>query len=304
MPRQPLPNPERFLERLTSAIKGAPVVGFLGPAIVAINATQTASLVLRPFSPKAFRAYNRLMADTWWGWCVSAGKLFHDAHVVVTGDDVPEEENVIVILNHQSMTDIVFLMFFARSKGRLGDMKWMVKDIIKYVPGVGWGMLFLDCVFLKRDWAADRDSIKQTFAKLRDNRVPVWLLSFSEGTRITPEKLARSQDYARKHDFPLTRHVLAPRTKGFVATVEGLRDHITAVYDVTIGYESEGIPTLWQYAQGLAPSCRLHVRRHPIEELPQSEADLEAWIVERFQVKDELLEHFYREGVFPDEVSP
>ena len=61
------------------------------------------------------------------------------------------------------MADITFLMDFAYRKGRLGDMKWMVKDIIKYVPGVGWGMLFLDCIFVKRDWTTDKESIRKTF---------------------------------------------------------------------------------------------------------------------------------------------
>lgn len=51
----------------------------------------------------------------------------------------------------------------AAAECELGDMKWMVKDIIKYVPGVGWGMLFLDCIFVKRDWTTDKESIRKTF---------------------------------------------------------------------------------------------------------------------------------------------
>jgi 1-acyl-sn-glycerol-3-phosphate acyltransferase len=210
-------------------------------------------------------------------------------------------ENAIVISNHQQMPDITFLMDFARRKDRLGDLKWIVKDIIKYVPGVGWGMLFLDCVFVKRTWTDDQESIRQTFARIVDNDVPVWLISFSEGTRITPEKLARSQAYAREHGLPEPRHVLVPRTKGFVATVLGLRDHVKAVYDVTIGYEG-GVPTLTQFIKGYVPRAHMHVRRHPIETLPRDEDGLAAWVVQAFRDKDDLMEQYYQRGTFPDPI--
>ena len=106
---------------------------------------------------------------------------------VFSGDDLPQGENTLVVANHQSMADILVLMPLARRQARLGDMKWFAKDIIKYFPGVGWGMLFLDCLFLKRDWMADRSRIDQTFSKIRDHGVPFWVISFSEGTRRTPE---------------------------------------------------------------------------------------------------------------------
>jgi hypothetical protein len=91
--------------------------------------------------------------------------------------------------------------------------------------------------------------------------------------------------------------VLVPRTKGFVASVAGLRRHATAIYDVTIGYE-RGVPTLWQYIKGFAPRAHLHVRRFPIADLPTDDAGLATWLQQRFQEKDSLLERFYRDGRF------
>ena len=261
------------------------------------NGCQMLSLGIKPFSPKHFRTINRFIANLWWGWCVSSVKLMHDTQIVVSGDNVPQQENVIVILNHQEMADIVVMMFLAKEKGRLGDMKWFVKDVIKYVPGVGWGMLFLDCIFVRRDWTADKASIRNTFRRITQNQVPLWLLSFVEGTRLTPEKLKQSQDYARKKGLPQNRHVLVPRTKGFVSSVTGLRHHLDAVYDVTIGYP-DGVPTLWQFAKGLVTQPHVHVRRFSMSELPESEADLATWLLERFKHKDDLLEQFYRFGSF------
>jgi 1-acyl-sn-glycerol-3-phosphate acyltransferase len=298
MPLPPLPDPESPSARLRGLSVGVPVASTLFGSLLAINAGQTLSLAVRPFSRHAFRRINRFAADTWWGWCVLASRHIHAIDVVVTGDPIPDRENAIVIANHQQMADITFLFFLARQKERLGDLKWIVKDVFKYVPAVGWGMLFLDCVFVKRDWTRDRASIDRTFSHLVRDAVPMWLISFPEGTRLTPDKLAASREYAAEHGLAPLEHLLVPRSKGFVASVTGLRSHVTAVYDVTIGYEG-GVPTLWQYVKGYAKRAHLHVRRWPVAELPTDEDAVGAWLQARYQEKDRLLDDFYRTGSFP-----
>lgn len=300
MPLPPLPDPSRRRERLRGLSRGIPAAAFLGSSLLAFNALQTASVAIRPLSRTSFRRVNRWAADTWWGWCVSLGELLHDVRLEITGDDVPMRESAILVVNHQDMADITFLMAYARSKDRLGDLKWFVKKPIKYVPGVGWGMVFLDCLFVERSWSADRSSIEATFKRILDDRIPLWLVSFVEGTRVTPEKIAKSQTYAEQHGHTPLHHVLLPRTKGFVASVQGLRTHIDAVYDLTLGYE-EGVPNLWQYIKGFAPHAHLHVKRYPVRSLPASDDDLAAWLHARFREKDELLVHYYENGSFPRE---
>jgi lysocardiolipin and lysophospholipid acyltransferase len=273
-------------------------------SLLAVNLLQTSSLVLLPVSRPAFRRFNRWCANLWWGACVVAAERFNRTRVVVSGDVVPARENALLVVNHQQMPDITTIMAFARSKRRLGDLKFFVKRAIKWCPGIGWGMQFLACPFVRRDWDRDREAIARTFSTLVDERIPMWLVSFVEGTRLTTEKLARSQAYAREHGLEPLRHVLVPRTKGFAASVEGLGRHISAVYDLTIGYV-EGVPTLWQYIEGSVATVHLHVRRFPVEELPRLEEELRAWLLERFREKDELLEHFYLHGSFPvDNLQP
>ena len=295
---RPLPEPEGLGARLVGLARGWLAVAILFPPLLVLNVGQTCSLLLKPFSPGAFRRVNRWAADTWWGWCVVMSRTLQRIRVEVTGDPVPPRENAIVVVNHQEMSDITFLFFLARAKERLGDLKWFVKDVIKWVPGVGWGMVFLDCLFVKRNWTDDRRSIERTFSRLVDNRVPVWLVSFCEGTRITPEKAARSRAYAEKASLPPTARVLIPRTKGFVASVQGLGAHLDAVYDVTIGHPV-GAPTLWQYIKGFARVGHLHVRRYPADTLPEGDQALADWLLERFREKDTLLAGFEEAGAFP-----
>ena len=298
MPLEPLKDSAGPITSLRAVAILVAGVGTLLP----INLVQLASLVLLPFSRRAFRAVNRWCADTWWGWCVTGAERINGTRVVFTGDDVPMRENAILVANHQDMPDITAVMKFCKTKDRLGDMKYFVKKQLKWVPGMGWGMQFLDCLFVDRDWASDREHIERTFARLVDGEVPVHLVSFVEGTRLTFTKLANAQEYARSRGLHVPRHVLVARTKGFAATVQGLRSHITAVYDLTIGYEN-GVPTLWQYIKGLVRRIHVHVRRFPVADLPRTAEDLRLWLQDRWQEKDELLERFYATGAFAADTS-
>ncbi|MBI5528465.1 MAG: acyltransferase [Deltaproteobacteria bacterium] len=298
MPLSPLSDPPGIWPRFLGNLRAAASLAFLFSTLLMFNAAQTLSLLLRPFSRRAFRAFNRWGANTWWGWCDILAEKAYGIRVELTGDELPEAENAVVIVNHQQMTDITVIFRVARRKRRLGDLKWFVKDIIKYFPGVGWGMLFLDCIFIKRDWLRDEGKIRRTFSRILDHKVPAWIMSFVEGTRLKPSKLAQSQKYAAGHGLPVLRHLMTPRTKGFAATVQALRGHATAVYDFTIGYVG-GVPTLLQWAKGYARLVHVHARRFPIDDLPANGDELAAWLHARFEEKDHLLDGYYRDGAFP-----
>ena len=297
MPLAKLESPKPLLSRIKGLIKGLVSALCLFLSLIIINILQMLSVGLMPISKKAFRSINRFFADSWWGACDLWAEKWWDIKIIFTGDEIPEKENVILVSNHQQMTDITALFRLARQKKRLGDLKWFVKDVLKYVPGIGWGMLFLDCLFLKRDWSSDKSYIDKTFRKFIDEEIPIWTISFVEGTRVTEKKISKSQEYAEKAGLKKLKHVLIPRTKGFVATVLGLKDHIDAIYDVTIGYE-KGVSNLWQWCEGYVRKVHIDVRRFSKSELPSDEKELDLWLKQRFAEKDKLLEKFYKTGSF------
>ncbi len=291
-------GPLRDTSGPTATIRAFVLLAIGFGTLLPINLLQLLSLVVLPFSLTAFRAVNRWCADTWWGLCVIGAERFNGTQMIFTGDDVAMRENALLISNHQQMPDIPAIMKFCKTKDRLGDMKYFVKKQLKWVPGMGWGMQFLDCLFIDRDWTSDREQIRRTFDRLVRGRVPVHLVSFVEGTRFTLPKLEAAQAYAQKNGLSAPRHTLVPRSKGFAASVEGLRNHITAVYDLTIAYEV-GVPSLWQYIKGLVKRVHVHVRRFPVVDLPQSADDLRRWLFARWDEKNDLLDHYYRTGSFP-----
>jgi 1-acyl-sn-glycerol-3-phosphate acyltransferase len=295
MPLQPLTDDSGPIATIRAFVVLAIGLGTLLP----FNLIQLLSLVVLPFSRRAFRAVNRWCAGTWWGLCVTGAERVYWVRVTFTGDDVPMSEDALLIANHQQMPDIPAIMKFCKTKDRLGDMKYFVKKQLKWVPGMGWGMQFLDCLFIDRDWASDREKIRRTFDRRVSDSVPMHLVSFVEGTRFTFPKLERAQAFAREHGLTVPRHTLVPRSKGFAASVEGLRGHITSVYDLTIGYE-RGVPTLWQYIKGLVKRIHVHVRRFPITDMPSTENELRTWLLARWDEKNELLDHYYATGSFPE----
>jgi len=298
MPLEPLSKKMKLRARFAGWVRFSTAAVVLFPTLIFGNAVQMITLVIRPFSAKVFRKINRFGANTWWGWCVLWAEKLYGTRVEISGDDVPAGENAVLVVNHQEMVDIPVLFSLAWRKKRLGDMKWFVKDIVKYVPGFGWGLAFLDTLFVKRNWTADKNKIAKTFRKVMHHRVPLWLVTFTEGTRLKFNKLKESQQYAMERNLTRLQHVMVPRTKGFVATLEGLRGHVDAVYDITIGYV-DGVPNIMHWAKGHVKRAHLHVRRFAISDIPQEKEKLAEWLHERFQEKDRLLEHYYAHGAFP-----
>ncbi|MBI2379087.1 MAG: acyltransferase [Deltaproteobacteria bacterium] len=263
--------------------------------IFVLNTIQMLSVVFYPFSRKTMREINRWCARSIWGLWVIMAEVQNGIEIRIKGDEIPPRENALLLPNHQTMADVMVLICFAWRCGRVGDLKFFVKEVMKYVPGPGWGMRFLDCIFVKRDWERDKDGILRLFSKYKAESIPVFLVSFLEGTRRTPVKHAAAQAFAEDRGLYVPKHTLVPRTKGFVATMQGLRSHLDAVYVLTIGYPGR-IPTLLNCYEAKVERVELHLRRYPIAELPEAEAELSKWVFERFEELDRRLEELAATG--------
>lgn len=269
---------------------------FLGLWLLICNLAQVLSLIFVPISPWFTKQINRGVCGSFFGLLTFSVERILGVEFVQSGDSLSRDENVFLIANHQAMADIPVVVTVAGRLRRQQDVKWFVKDPLKWVPGIGWGMLFMDCVFVKRNWAQDRARVLATFDRLRHTKFPFWMVSFLEGTRVRPHKLAKSQAFAKRRGMEPLQHLLLPRTKGFEATLRGLEGRVDALYDCTIGYEGAA-PTLGDLFLRVK-RIHVHVRRFPVLALPMDDAGRGKWVNELYRQKDSLLASFYANGSF------
>lgn len=213
--------------------------------------------------------------------------------------EIPDKENVLLICNHYSFSDFLLHIMFSRLHGRLFHCKYFAKESLKWIPFFGWGLHLADHILINRNWATDQNVINGMFQRYIVHKLPVWVTSFPEGGRNTIEKRISCAIFCKQNNYPQLKYVLLPRTKGFVASVQALRDtHFTAVYDMTIAYQrkSDGefgkAPPFIAIHAGLAYKYKIHidVKRFEMKDLPKDEDGLSNWLIDRFYQKDIYLD--------------
>ncbi|KAK5706585.1 hypothetical protein LTR97_001575 [Elasticomyces elasticus] len=225
---------------------------------------------------------SRIAATIWLGSQTIFTKHNH-AEITLSGlGQIRQGESAIVVSNHVGWTDFYMIQELAIEAGMLGRSRWFAKAQLKYVPFLGWG-----------------------------------LIAYSEATRYTAEKRHEAETWCKASGKRLGKHLLYPRTKGFVACVQNLRktQHVTAVYDVTIAYAKDG--KVFQLPPSFVESLMVpdldkdyqffaHIDRYSISTLPEGNEEISQWLEERWLRKGELLErleHLLAEGKPWDESS-
>jgi len=245
-----------------------------------------------------------------------AEKAVGYTEIVITGDPVDKEDTGIILCNHQVDVDWWYIWCFARKFNKHGNLKIALKKELVYIPIFGWGVYFLDFLFLTRKWEQDEMVLKK---KVRDwcaDGKPFWYLIFPEGTTVQTQDLEKSQLFAKKHNRPHLDLLLLPRTKGLKSSLETLGDRVDTIYDITLGYPgySGEIPTVEQnysraidkdipnfqtLASGVVPEkVHFHVTKYNAKEALESE-DFTVWLDGVWAKKERLLKHFIQHQCFP-----
>ncbi|KAF7724798.1 hypothetical protein EC973_000755 [Apophysomyces ossiformis] len=181
----------------------------------------------------------------------------------------------------------------------LQHCKYFVKDSLKWLPFFGWGMWLAGFIFVRRNWMQDQNKIHSTFETIKKLNSPAWIITYVEGSRFTPAKLAEGQAFSRERGYPIMQNVLVPRTKGFVTCIKEFRNsHIKYLYDFTIAYRHRSTNTFQEapnmirvHTRALSPEYDFHidVKRFAIEDLPTDDEELALWLRNRYVEKDRLL---------------
>uniref|UniRef100_A0A1J3F8M3 1-acylglycerol-3-phosphate O-acyltransferase n=1 Tax=Noccaea caerulescens TaxID=107243 RepID=A0A1J3F8M3_NOCCA len=221
--------------------------------------------------------------------------------VVFYGDSIPVEKRVLLIANHRTEVDWMYLWNIALRKGCLGYIKYVLKSSLMRLPIFGWGFHILEFIPVERKREVDEPVMLQMLSTFKDPQEPLWLALFPEGTDFTEEKCKRSQQFAAEVGLPVLSNVLLPKTRGFSVCFEALHNSLDAVYDLTIAYKPR-CPSFMDNVFGTDPSeVHIHVRRVLAKEIPANDEESSAWLMDSFQLKDKLLSDFNAQGKFPNQ---
>lgn len=153
-------------------------------------------------------------------------------------------------------------------------------------------------------------SLLRTFAADSFMMVPTHLLLFPEGMLLEGQDrksmIAKSLEFAKREGRPQLKHLLLPRTTGFSASLDSLRESSPVVYDCCIAYkgydgqtfiyQNMSFHSLFHLIQNKIPNeVHIRIKRYSMEEVMSDST----WLDKKWAEKDQLLEHFSRHGSFP-----
>src|SRR4051812_32464256 len=102
-----------------------------------------------------------------------------------------------------------------------GHIFIILKESLKYVPVIGWGMMFYGFIFMSRKMATDQERLAHRLKQLKERHSgpmsgsegldPMWLLIFPEGTNASNNSRVKSNSWAERTGIEDMKHVLLPR---------------------------------------------------------------------------------------------
>ena len=218
-------------------------------------------------------------------------------------------DRIVLLANHQIYTDWLYLWWVGYTAGMHGRIYVVLKESLKKIPVLGWGMQFAQFIFLKRNWEQDKPGLAKHMQKLNVSKDPMWLMLFPEGTNLASCTREKSRQWANRIGVQDMKHTLLPRSTGLHFMLSELKETVEWVYDCTIAYEgvdhgsyAQDIFTVGaSYFGGRPPkSVNMYWRRFRMSTIPLDDPKkFELWLRLRWREKDKFIDHYLKNGRFP-----
>ncbi|KAM0292017.1 hypothetical protein ACHAPQ_002228 [Fusarium lateritium] len=334
-PKREHPSGKEGYGTLMQIIRGSLFALYFNTCCLAIFLTQLVGSPLYAVNRDWYYAYMAMTKRSFGLTITSMTQIWGPTTIRISGDesvagqikqqpnggvqfDFPER--LVLIANHQIYTDWLYLWWiaYANSPGMHGHIYIILKESLKRIPFVGWGMQFYGFIFMSRKMASDQPRMAYRLKKLKQRKVdpngksymdPMWLLLFPEGTNLSNNGRRKSAGWAAKNDLKDPEHVMIPRSTGMFFCLNELKGSLDYVYDCTVAYE--GIPRggfgeeyfglVSTYFQGRAPkSVNFYWRRFRLSDMPLDDQEaFNLWLREEWYKKDALMEEYLTTGRFP-----
>lgn len=265
-----------------------------------------AALLLVPWatSRRVLRRWEGLVAGSWLSFGAWLLERVGGVKIILTGDSLLPGDRVLILSNHRTRIDWMFLWCWAARLDLLSSYRVILKSSLRTFPWWGWGMSLCLFPFIHRGSKhrdADLARIERICRYLSQLGVANSLILFPEGTDLSPSNQERDREFAIAKNLPIYHYVLHPRSGAFVACLTAMRPQLDAVVDLTLGYVD--------YTPGERPSeisllmgrlpreIYIHMKRWDIKTTPLFEENksggAEDFVRESFDRKEAMLTAFY-----------
>jgi 1-acyl-sn-glycerol-3-phosphate acyltransferase len=238
---------------------------------------------------RRFRVYR--LRQIWCAGHLNGVRRLFGLTFEVDGLDDAAPGPVLILMRHASIIDNTLPDAIVGATHGLG-LRFVIKRELELLPTIDIGGRWVPTAFVRRgsgDTGRELADVRRLAVGLDPHE---GILIYPEGTRHTPEKLARAQGLIAERQpeiAPLAarlRHVLPPRLGGPLALLEDTRG-TDVVFCGHVGLDGfERISDIW--AGGLVGgTVRVKFWRHPAAAVPAEREALVSWLYAQWQVLDD-----------------
>ncbi|AIT09731.1 acyltransferase [Candidatus Francisella endociliophora] len=201
----------------------------------------------------------------WVSYSILITKLFSPTKIEFEKNaSLDAKGSYLIISNHKSWLDTFILMLAFHKK--IAFPKFFMKFQIFFVPILGliaWALEFPAMRRYSKEYIAQNpekkgEDIQKTINYCKSLSVrPTTIVNFVEGTRLTAEKLKKSN----------YKNLLNPKAGGIAVILKSLSGRMTGILNTTIVYDSPD-QTLWDFMVRKTKNIKVKVDFIPIEEVP------------------------------------
>eukprot|EP00917_Polyrhabdina_sp_WS-2016_P025094 GHVP01054060.1.p1 GENE.GHVP01054060.1~~GHVP01054060.1.p1 ORF type:complete len:349 (+),score=49.96 GHVP01054060.1:135-1181(+) len=260
------------------------------------------------------REYFRGLFSSTWFWLVKKYIYYlcpSEFEVVKKDFTLDEKKNIIVIANHQLLSDWIHIQNILTLLGRERELCIIYKSSLLDIPILGDMLLLFEYIPLLRNWTEGKREFLKELEKIKE-REKLSLLLFPEGTIITNNSIPSGRLYTEAQGISPFENVLPPKYIGLYVILQLFDKKIDGILDLTIDYgvsstyldaEIGAIPHL---TSGKGPKdIKVYMDYYKAEEIPGNSQNLETskkqnddfnppeeyreWLLNVFRRKDQLL---------------
>lgn len=213
-----------------------------------------------------------------------------DTKILYTGDLITTKNKIdIFIGNHFNFLDFIihqglFKTFCDK------ELTYMYSKYMDNLRVIGRAFKYSNSLALNKKINLDIDNIKNYIEK--NNNIVIYLNP--EGTRITKDKLLKSQEYCKENSLPVFNNLLYPKMKGIYTIINELhkQDKLGNIIDFTVTVENENLDeTLTSYLNNNLGNTYVCIKTYKPKYIEDYEK-FKKWFIQIWENKEEFLDNY------------